>query len=216
MWFKKQKMKMYTITPPTALGYTTDLTLKLVEGFEAPVAQINAWIRFGNIINGANEVANRVAGEQIRKQAAEIEGLTRELTERREWEAKIKEEYDALEKQRARDLELKLHFMGKISLLEGKLEEASVDFEKDDALFDEAADEIERLSDEVARLEEALTRSKAAHQKADGLFHEAFDANKQMKAEVEALRSQLAAAVSRYVLSEDRACTCKPKKGKAK
>ena len=212
MWFKKQKMKMYTITPPTALGYTTDLTLKLVEGFEAPVAQINAWIRFGNIIHRAGEVA----GEQIRKQAAEIEGLTREVAERREWEAKIKEEYDALEKQRARDLELKLHFMGKISLLEGKLEEASVDFEKDDALFDEAADEIERLSDEVARLEEALTWSKAAHLKADGLFHEAFDANKQMKAEVEALRSQLAAAVSRYVLSEDRACTCKPKKGKAK
>lgn len=189
MWFKKQKMKMYTITPPTALGYTTDLTLKLVEGFEAPVGQINAWIRFGNIIHRAGEVA----GEQIRKQAAEIEGLTRELTERREWEAKIKEEYDALEKQRARDLELKLHFMGKISLLEGKLEEASVDFEKDDALFDEAADEIERLNAELDKLSELYDNARVEIVSAEGQI-------KHLEAE----------------LAKSRKCACKAKKGKAK
>lgn len=210
MWFKKQEQKKFRVVLVGVNGNTTRWD---VAPDDMPLVH---WMATELAENRDYRATNIVAGEQIRKQAAEIEGLTREVAERREWEAKIKEEYDQMRKSEADLTRACENLTRKNWQLTRELSEASVDFEKDDALFDEAADEIERLTEEVARLEEALTWSKGAHQKADGLFHEAFDANKQMKAEVEALRSQLAAAVSRYVLSEDRACACKAKKGKAK
>ena len=117
MWFKKQKMKTYTVVSPKCLGYTTDLTMNLPEGFEAPISQINMWLRYYNLIDGV--CAKQLTDQQkvIDKQATEIQGLQTQLKRYATEATEIRDTYDKACKENAC-----LH--GKAAELSAELEEA--------------------------------------------------------------------------------------------
>jgi len=98
MWFSKPKTKTYTVTSPKCLGYTTDLVMNLPLGFDAPIAQLNQWLRYYDLID--RTCARQLTDQQkvIDKQATEILSL-QEAVKRYATEATIiRDEKDAMAK----------------------------------------------------------------------------------------------------------------------
>ena len=95
MFFSKPKTKTYTVNAPKFMGYTTDLTMNLPLGFDAPIAQINQWQLRNQHIEESDVRALAVQRDIIRKQDTEILGL-QEAVKRYATEAtEIRDELDA-------------------------------------------------------------------------------------------------------------------------
>ena len=75
MWFSKPKTKTYTVTSPKWMGYTTDLTMKLPLGFEAPIEQLNVWLRAYDYLRTCSSQDASRQQKVIDKQATEILSL---------------------------------------------------------------------------------------------------------------------------------------------
>lgn len=92
MWFKKQE-KPARIRLYGADGSTFGC-------FASDVGGVTAQWLLGEVNKGRAAIAaNQAAGDIIRKQAAEIGGLARELDERRAWETEAKDAYNEMEKE---------------------------------------------------------------------------------------------------------------------
>lgn len=95
MWFNKPKTKTYTVNAPKFMGYTTDLTMTLPLGLDAPFGQISYWLDHYERKLEAAYTQSDVQVNCINKQAAEITHL-QEAVKRYATEAtEIRDELDA-------------------------------------------------------------------------------------------------------------------------
>ena len=95
MWFSKPKTKTYTVISPKQAGYTTDLTMTLPFGFDAPIEQINLWMHRAALMEKCGDLEIKDQKSIIDKQAIEIQSL-QEAVKRYATEAtELRDELDA-------------------------------------------------------------------------------------------------------------------------
>ena len=104
MWFSKPKTKTYKVTSPKKMGYTTDLTMNLPPGFEAPIEQINVWLRVYDLCERCGDKAITNQQKVIDKQANEILSLQEAVKTYATEATIIRDEKDAMAKRYEGDM----------------------------------------------------------------------------------------------------------------